>query len=223
MSSPDRDVDAGTVRYGPKIGPMEPSATAIPPHPVHEHRRRLLQAMGAVAEAKGFVAATIADIVREAGVSKRTFYEHFASKEDCFLALYLAVSGAALRTLKEAVAPGRPWQRQLEQAMGAYLSHLSLNPGLLKTLFVDIHHLGVPGHEARREVMRQLADFMTETVRANGSAPGAPGMDPALAMAAVGGINELVLQHVEQGRAEDLMALTASASEVVLRLTRATE
>jgi AcrR family transcriptional regulator len=199
---------------------MQPSASTTPEQ-MHEHRRRLLQAMGAVAEAKGFVAATIADIVREAGVSKRTFYEHFASKEDCFLALYLAVSAAALRTLKEAVAPERPWQQQLEQAMGAYLSHLSLNPGLLKTLFVDIHHLGETGNQARREVMRQLADFMVVTVRGSEPRPGSVDIDRALAMAAVGGINELVLQRIEQGQAQDLTPLTASASEVVRRLTRA--
>lgn len=200
---------------------MQPSASTTNPEQMHEHRRRLLQAMGAVAEAKGFVAATIADIVREAGVSKRTFYEHFASKEDCFLALYLAVSAAALRTLKDAVAPERPWQQQLEQAMGAYLSHLSLNPGLLKTLFVDIHHLGDTGNGARREVMRQLADFMVVTVRGNEPRPASADIDTALAMAAVGGINELVLQRIEQGQAQDLTPLTASASEVVRRLTRA--
>lgn len=200
---------------------MESVASSTLPEQGHEHRRRLLQAMGVVAQEKGFVLATIADIVREAGVSKRTFYEHFADKEACFLALYLAVSAAALRTLKDAVAPERPWQHQLEQALGAYLSHLALNPGLLKTLFVDIHHLGAPGHQARRAVMRQLADFMVETVRRTGSAPGTEDIQMALAMAAVGGINELVLQHIEQGRAEDLIALTASASEVVRRLTGA--
>lgn len=200
---------------------MESVAPSTLPEQGHEHRRRLLQAMGVVAQEKGFVLATIADIVREAGVSKRTFYEHFADKEACFLALYLAVSAAALRTLKDAVAPERPWQHQLEQALGAYLSHLALNPGLLKTLFVDIHHLGAPGHQARRAVMRQLADFMVDTVRGTGSAPGTEDIQMALAMAAVGGINELVLQHIEQGRAEDLIALTASASEVVRRLTGA--
>ena len=200
---------------------MESVAPSTFPEQGHEHRRRLLQAMGVVAQEKGFVLATIADIVREAGVSKRTFYEHFADKDACFLALYLAVSAAALRTLKDAVVPQRPWQHQLEQALGAYLSHLALNPGLLKTLFVDIHHLGTPGHQARRAVMRQLADFMAETVRGTGSAPGTGDIPMALAMAAVGGINELVLQQIEQGRAEDLITLTASASEVVRRLTGA--
>lgn len=200
---------------------MSTSASPSTEEQLHEHRRRLLQAMAAVAEAKGFVGSTIADIVREAGVSKRTFYEHFASKEDCFLALYLAVSAAALRTLKEAVAPERPWQQQVEQAMAAYLSHLSLNPGLLKTLFVDIHHLGETGNEARREVMRQLADFMVVTVHGHGPRPGFSDMDTALAMAAVGGINELLLQRIEQGQAQDLTPLTASASEVVRRLMRA--
>src|SRR3990167_1507133 len=53
----------------------------------HEHRSRLLQAMAGVSASKGVAAATIADIVREAGVSKRTFYEHFDRKDACFLAL----------------------------------------------------------------------------------------------------------------------------------------
>jgi hypothetical protein len=105
--------------------------------------------------------------------------------------------------------------------VGAYLSHLSLNPGLLKTLFVDIHHLGDTGNEARRGVMRQLADFMVVTVRGSEPRPGSADIDSALAMAAVGGINELVLQRIEQGQAQDLTPLTASASEVVRRLTRA--
>ena len=52
--------------------------------------------MATVSAEKGLAVTTIADIVREAGVSKRTFYEHFDGKEACFLALYRAVSASAL-------------------------------------------------------------------------------------------------------------------------------
>ena len=110
--------------------------------PVPEHRTRLLQAMGSSAADRGFAATTIADIVREAGVSKRTFYEHFVSKEACFLALYRAVSASALRTLSESVRPEKPWHHQIETALNAYFGHLSAGPRLLRTLFVEIHHLG---------------------------------------------------------------------------------
>jgi AcrR family transcriptional regulator len=180
-----------------------------------EHRRRLLQGMAGVAAAKGLAAATIADVVRAAGVSKRTFYEHFESKDACFLALYRAVSMNALKALKASVSPDRPWQQQLEQALSAYLTHMAANPELLRTLFIEIHQLGPQGEQVRREVMSALAAFMVETLRRE-SVPSAT--DDLLALAAVGGVNELILRTIEQGRAAELPALTAVASEVVRRL-----
>lgn len=188
-----------------------------------EHRVRLLQAMAKVATAKGLAATTIADIVREAGVSKRTFYEHFDSKEACFLALYRAASGAALKTLREAVQPDRPWQTQVEQVLGAYLAHLSGGPGLIRTLFVEIHHLGTEGLAVRREVMQELADFMARTVNTSAQPGVGPGhtLSPAMALAAVGGINELVLAAVERGETERLTDLAPCASELVRALTHA--
>lgn len=185
-----------------------------------EHRRRLMQGMGSVAATKGLATATIADVVREAGVSKRTFYEHFDSKESCFLALYRAVSASALSTLKAAVVPGRSWQQQLELALRAYLSHMAGSPELLRTLFIEIQHLGTSGAQARRAVMTELAGFLVDTVRSDGGRDDRTGIDASLALAAVGGINELILQAIEEGRVERLPDMTASAAEVVRRLAR---
>jgi AcrR family transcriptional regulator len=182
-----------------------------------EHRRRLLQGMARMAATKGLVAVTIADVVRAAGVSKRTFYEHFESKDACFLTLYRAVSMNALKTLRDSVSADKPWQQQLEQALQAYLTHMAASPDLLRTLFIEIHHLGAAGERARRDVMAALASFMVETLR-RGS--GESAIDEGLALAAVGGINELVLQAIEQGRAAELPAMTPVASEVVRRLAR---
>lgn len=189
-----------------------------------EHRGRLLQAMAQVATDKGLATATIADIVREAGVSKRTFYEHFDSKEACFLALYRAASASALRTLREAVQPDRPWQSQVEHALQAYLTHLAGGTGLIRTLFVEIHHLGTAGLAVRREVMQELADFMVQTVNRGaqpGAEPVARTLSPAMALAAVGGINELILAAVERGDTARLPELTPCASELVRSLTQA--
>jgi AcrR family transcriptional regulator len=194
-----------------------PSSATAQPEP--EHRTRLLQAMGSSAADRGFAATTIADIVREAGVSKRTFYEHFASKEACFLALYRAVSASALRTLSESVRPEKPWHHQIETALNAYFGHLSAGPRLLRTLFVEIHHLGGEGAAVRREVMQHLADFLLQTVNhPSGGAAASPALSPTMAMAAVGGINELVLMAIERGEAEQLTRLTPAASEIVRAL-----
>lgn len=194
--------------------------TALPSDTLqHEHRVRLLQALGAASADKGFAATTIADIVREAGMSKRTFYEHFSSKETCFLALYRAVSASALRTLSDSLQPDRPWHSQVESALDAYFMHLSAGPRLLRTLFVEVHHLGAEGAAVRREVMQHLADFLLEAV----NKPGPDGvpvrtLTPTMAMAAVGGINELVLQAIECGEEADLTRLTAPASAIVRAL-----
>lgn len=204
----------------PKMPGMERSESSAAEVADSEHRRRLLQGMAQVAARKGLAATTIADVVREAGVSKRTFYEHFGSKDACFLALYRAVGAGALRTLQGVVSAERPWQQQLEQALQAYLSHMTANPELLRTLFIEIHHLGLPGERARREIMDAMADFMVQTLRRG---PGSRSLDEGLALAAVGGINELILRAIERGQATELPSMTATASEVVRRLARADE
>lgn len=182
----------------------------------NEHRARLLQAMANVAAAQGLAATSIAAVVAEAGVSKRTFYEHFADKDACFLELYRAASASALRTLRDSVQSERPWQDQVEHALGAYLEHLSAGPQLIRMLFVEIHHLGAAGAQVRREVMQHLADFMLETINTQ-----APVLTPTMAMAAVGGIHELVLQAIERGEAAQLDRLTPSAGAVVRLLAAA--
>jgi AcrR family transcriptional regulator len=195
---------------------MRPKNTRNVEAPPNEHRARLLQAMASVAAAQGLAATSIAAVVAEAGVSKRTFYEHFADKDACFLALYRAASASALHTLRESVQAGRPWQDQVEHALGAYLAHLAAGPQLIRMLFVEIHHLGPAGATVRREVMQHLADYMLETINADAKV-----LTPTMAMAAVGGIHELVLQAIERGEAAQLEQLTASASAVVRLLAGA--
>src|SRR6195256_1200113 len=51
-------------------------------------RGRMLAAMAEAVAEKGYVGTAVADVIERAGVSRETFYEHFSSKEDCFLAAY---------------------------------------------------------------------------------------------------------------------------------------
>jgi AcrR family transcriptional regulator len=178
---------------------------------VHEHRSRLLEGMAHAVAAKGYGDTTIADIVREASVSRRTFYEHFATKADCLIALYEAASHNALKVLRGAIDPSHPWQTQVEQALAAYLGCLAGNPVLLRTLYVEILGLGATGLASRRRVNQEIADFMLDAVNTGRSAPLSPGM----AMAVVGGINELVLQYIEQDRVAALPELVEPASRLV--------
>jgi len=141
-----------------------PTAAPAAPAAGTEHRARLLEGMARAVAAKGYADTTIADIVREASVSRRTFYENFADKAECLTALYEAASGNAIAVLRAAIDPRSDWEAQVEQAMAAYFGVLARNPVLLRTLFIDILGLGPTGLAARRRANQQLADLMLDVV-----------------------------------------------------------
>src|SRR6187431_2133826 len=102
--------------------------TLEPVEGVHQHRSRLLEGMALAVGKKGYGDTTIADIVREASVSRRTFYEHFATKAECLIALYEAASRNALKVLRDAIDPSHDWEQQVERGLGAYLQCMASNP-----------------------------------------------------------------------------------------------
>lgn len=175
---------------------------------VHQHRSRLLEGMAMAVAHRGYADTTIADIVREASVSRRTFYEHFSTKAECLIALYEAASRNALKVLRDAIDPSHDWEQQVDTALRAYLECMASNPVLMRTLFVEILHLGPEGLAARRGVNQEIADYMLAVV-------GRDKVTPELAMAVVGGIHELVLQAIEDGKVEELPRITRTASELV--------
>lgn len=176
------------------------------------HRRRLFEGMARAVAQQGWVDCTIADIVREAGVSKRTFYEHFQTKNDCLVALYESASRNALRHLDSVLDPTRHWQDQVEAAMTAYLGVLAENPIMLRALFIDILGLGAQGLAARRRVNEAIADFLLGVV--NPARDNAV-MTSSMAMAVVGGINELVLQLIEQDQIHEIQSITHTTSALI--------
>lgn len=195
---------------------MHPETTAPVADPAKAYRARLLEGMAHSVAAKAYGDTTVADIVREAGVSKRSFYECFSSKDECLIALYVAASHGALKVLKESIDPGRDWKTQVEHALGAYLACLASNPALLRTLFIEILGLGDPGLQVRRRMNQELADFVVQVVHAgHAHTPQEAARHSIMAMAVVGGINELVLQAIESGRTAQLAELTQPCSALV--------
>ena len=186
------------------------------PETNREHRARLLEGMARVVSRKGYGDTTIGDVVAAASVSRRTFYEHFDSKAECFVALYGAASHNALKVLRDAIDPSHEWRTQVEAALRAYLGFLASNPVLVRTLSTEILHLGAAGLAARRRVNLEIAGFIMQTVNRGGRTA----VTPQLAMAIVGGINELVLEYIEQDKVAQLAQLAEPASRLVHSVTR---
>jgi len=167
-------------------------------------RERLLDGMARTVARRGYAATPVAEVLKAAGVSRRTFYEQFADKEDCFLAAYDAIAGACTRRLVLAYHGGDGWTDGLACAYDALLRTLAAEP--------DFAHLGVvgvlgagPRALARRDAtLRRLARFVLFT-RERADPVVAP---PALVgQAIVGGIHELVYSRIVQGEARELPQL----------------
>ncbi len=177
-----------------------------------DHKARLLQAMALLVACRGYADISVADVVREAGVSKRTFYEHFTNKEQCCLCLFQAAADSALRTLRKSVNPELVWRDQLDFALGNYLGHLADGHELLRALFIDIHYMGIEGLMLRRSIIDSLASFMQETV----TVPSSGGLfERNRAVAAVGAIHELVMQQIELGRGAQLREIVPLCCDIV--------
>lgn len=175
-----------------------------------DYRRRLMEGMAAAVAERGYADTTIADIVRHARVSRRTFYEQFASKEACLLALYVAASERVIRAIGEAVQAGADRETQIARATEAYLGRMQAHPVVTRTLFLEILAAGPAGLQVRREINQRYADQFRTLVEADGGR-----LSPELAAAAVGGINELVLQAVLDDRIDRLTELAAPAAQLL--------
>jgi AcrR family transcriptional regulator len=191
-------------------------ATAVPRPAAAGHRARLTEGLAAAIAEKGYAAVTIADVVRIARVSKRTFYEHFADKEACFLALYAETSDELIELIATAAAtaPGS-WEERIEAAARAYFERVAGEPELIRAALLEIQAAGPRARELRREVQRRYADQLRAFSDAAAAEGAGRALTPALATAVVGGLNELMLEAVEAGRAERIGELADAATELI--------
>jgi AcrR family transcriptional regulator len=189
---------------------------AITPVSDTEHLQRLLHGMARCVSTKGYGATTIADIVSEAAVSRRTFYEHFATKADCLMALYESVSLDALSVLKSQVKPDVPWRDQVQDALTDYFGWMAKNPVLMRALFIDILALGADGLKVRRRMHQEIAEFISETV--NNARLNTPALSGDLIIALVGGIHELVLHQSEKSDVFNVAELVQISANLVCRV-----
>ena len=193
-----------------------PSSAPAPEAAADENRARLLDALSTAVAEKGYAATTIADVVRHARVSKRTFYEHFEDKEACFLAAYQAWGRDLLRAIAAAEGAESAWEKQIDAAARAYFRLLEENPRRAHAFLVEVHAAGPRALKQRREIHQQFADLLRGLVQAGRrQSPGGRALSPAMATALVGAINELVLVALEKERPGSVRELWGTAAELV--------
>ena len=174
--------------------------------PGARHRMRLLEGLIAALARKEYAAVTIADVVGEAGVSKRTFYEHFADKEDVLLACYAESATMMLAAIRRQLSAGP------RSVLNTYLTFLDRAPHLVGTLLVEVRRAGVEGRRLYRRNNVELALLLRDSLACD-PPPARFTLDQAVAL--VGGLNELVLTHAEDSPDLPFQALVPAATRFV--------
>jgi AcrR family transcriptional regulator len=164
-------------------------------------RDRLIDGLAASIGERGYRDTTVADIVRHARTSKRTFYEQFASKEDCLIELLRRNNEDLIANIQAAVDPEADWQQQIRQASEAYVDHIGSRPAVTLSWIREAPALGVVARPLNRLAMEALTDMLVNLTDSPGfQRGGLPPISRPLALILLGGLRELTALFVEDDR-----------------------
>jgi AcrR family transcriptional regulator len=184
-------------------------------------RERLLQAAALEFAQRGYGGTSSESISRRAAMSKATFYEHFANKEECMLALF----DLALRVVQEAMAnaarqaPSGDARERIRAGTRAFLTALSEHPEFAQTLLVEILGAGPRAAQRRDMILQAFADVL-DAENAAAHRRGLIGRfgSPHDPFAVVGAITELVSRQVRLGVPEDVLDLAPVIDRLIFGL-----
>lgn len=171
---------------------------------IRSQRMRLLRAAVEVAGAEGYAGMTVSAVIRRASVSRKTFYELYADREDCFVAAYELVMERGLRKLQGALKLDAPWSVQWREALGWALGALAAHPCEARVAFVEVFAAGPRALEQRDCFAGQLALLLADGVDPAPVGVTVPALTPR---AVVGALSELIGMRVRHGAVEDLPGL----------------
>ncbi len=188
-------------------------------------RERLLRAAALEFAERGYAGSSSESISRRAAMSKATFYEHFANKEECMLALFDLATQVVQDAMAHAArnAPSDAEQR-IMAGTRAFLAALSEHPEFAQTLLVEIIGAG-PRAAARRDQLMQAFAGVLEAENAAAARRGLIGRfrSPLDTFAVIGAITELVSRQVRLGVPEDVLDLAPVIDRLILGLLPAAD
>jgi AcrR family transcriptional regulator len=174
-------------------------------------RRRMMDAVAELSAERGYEATKIADIVRHAGVARKTLYDNFDGKED----LFLSAVDTAMEEMRLAVGKGCEacpggWEDDVRAGLSALLRFVADNPATARMCMVEALS-ATPSSAARYDAaMHEFVDLLREGV------PGRGGLPATLEESLVGGVSWILQQQIRKGAAERAEELLPELSQFVL-------
>jgi AcrR family transcriptional regulator len=192
-----------------------PVAEGLPrEHVVEIQRVRVLAAMAEVASTRGAGAASVAHIVAQAGVSRRTFYDLFEDREDCFLAAFDEALAQAARTVLPAYETGGRWRERIRAALLAMLVFCEEQPALARLCVVEALAAGPRALQRRTEIVNLLVHAV-DGGRAERPVR-VPDPPPLAAEGAVGAVLAVIHRRLLVGGREPLTGLLGELMSAIV-------
>jgi len=173
---------------------------------VQSQRERMVDAMVSVVADQGYAETTVADIIAAAGVSRATFYEQFADKEDCFVAAYSTVMDRMLAFVAEGFAAGDTgdWIERVRGGLRSLLIYLSRNPVAVRVGIVEGFGAGARARDRYQQAVSAFFPFLDAGRELVDDADRIPAETPRVV---VGGISALIFNEASAGNSKKLPEL----------------
>ena len=181
-----------------------------------DQRQRILRATGELVAKRGYNAVTVELIVKRARVSYKTFYAHFANKEECFLELFDAVMAQTRAEIDAAVAAeaGAPWPQQVIAGLRALFDAFIADPLIARASIVEAPTVGPLIIERYERAMTVLSPLLRQ---GRESSPNPEELPDTLEDTLAGGVLWSAYQRLIIGEADRISSLLPEAIEFVLR------
>jgi len=198
----------------PGLPRLPPGRHGLPRDFVAQNQRdRLAAGIIAAVSEFGYHETTITQIAAAAGVSRRTFYSYFNSKEECFFSTFDQIADHLCEAAREAAAGQRDWPSQLAAKIGAGLEVFSANPRLAGFTLAVPPRAGSDVTAHYRCALDRALGELTEGAPA-GTAAQTP--SEAVQQSLMGGAASLIVQRLESGEGERIGDLLPDLVELFL-------
>jgi AcrR family transcriptional regulator len=202
--------------YPPELARLPPGRHGLPREFVTRNQReRLIAGLAEAVAEHGYSGTTIAHITRSAAVSRRTFYEHFESKDECFVAAYDAVMGELRERVTEAFEESDEWPLAIRAGIDAMLEFLAANPALARLCMVEALVAGPAVVERYDAAIQSFVPYFQKG-REGRSPEVLSRLSATTEEALVGGMVSLISRRIIAGRAEELEELLPDLVEFTL-------
>jgi AcrR family transcriptional regulator len=197
---------------GRQEAPSRPTRPELPREFIAAHKkRRIMDSIAELTAEQGYEATKIGDIVRHAGVARKTLYDNFEGKEEVFLTAFDAAVDEAMRRIEESCAEIEGgWEERLQAGLEAFLGYVAEQPALARMCMIEALSATPAATERYEDAMLRFVELTERAV------PHDDGLPDTIEETLVGGVAWIVYQQIRRKETEKAEDLLPELSEFML-------